>query len=227
MLTVDFINSLGIQAKYMTVTNGSATIFNADSTTSNVSIGGFEVDHNSISTVGKAPGDADSIMLFSGTNDDETSIGGSTAREDWSITAGSSFGVTSNGELFASNATIAGNINANGGTIASFDIISNSITSDTLSISADGITIQDTANNSITMKPNTGSGSPAILISNSGYISDFNKSTGFQFESIRAEETATYRITLAGRNVYISTSQGYNIYRYYVDCTFEKNNNGA
>ena len=49
-------------------------------------------------------------MLFSGTNDTTTSIGGSTARDDWSITAGSSFGVTDAGEVYANNINLNNNV---------------------------------------------------------------------------------------------------------------------
>lgn len=56
------------------------------------------------------------------------SIGGSDAKNNWAITAGSSFGVDVNGNLYANNATIIGKITADdGGQIGGWEIIKISV----------------------------------------------------------------------------------------------------
>jgi hypothetical protein len=100
MLSVAFIDSLGITAKFIKVEDDAPhTIFEANSDTKTVTIGGFEVDHNSLSAIGKKPGDPESIMLFSGINDDNVEVGSSGKKNDWSILAGNKFGIDSSGNI--------------------------------------------------------------------------------------------------------------------------------
>ena len=82
MLTVDFINSLGITAKHMSITskNGDVenTVFTANSETKEVHIGGFTVDAENGSlksdivtiTPGRMTGDSGSITLHGSANND-------------------------------------------------------------------------------------------------------------------------------------------------------------
>ena len=54
-------------------------------------------------------------------------IGGSSAISGWCFTAGSKFGVTTSGDLYASNANISGKVNATSGTIGGFNITDSSL----------------------------------------------------------------------------------------------------
>lgn len=82
-------------------------------------IGGFNITTNALSN--GAWGTDKSVLMCTGT-DIAKSVGGSSAINGWCFTAGSKFGVTTNGDLYASNANISGTINAIKGTIGRFDI---------------------------------------------------------------------------------------------------------
>jgi len=117
-VTAKTINALNITAGKLTVAGTSGTIFNANANDSaGVRIGGFEVDHNSLSTVGKQPGDANSIMLFSGTNDRATTVGTGADKTDWAILAANNFGIDTSGNLYATSANITGTITSDSATI--------------------------------------------------------------------------------------------------------------
>lgn len=92
MLTVDFINSLGITAEKIDVTKGTNPIFTADAVTEAVSIGGFKVTSNSITS-----GDKTDKTLDGGANRSGVYIGTD------GISIGSGFKVTANGESYISN----------------------------------------------------------------------------------------------------------------------------
>lgn len=82
-------------------------------------IGGFSLSENSIQN--GAWGQSGSVLICTGTNS-FASIGGSNSINGWCFTASSTFGVTKTGALYASNATIKGNITATSGKIGSFSI---------------------------------------------------------------------------------------------------------
>lgn len=110
MLTVDFINSLGITAKKITVKDSNnKVVFLADASTttegSNIKIGGFNVDENSIKN--GSLGGANSVMMCTGSTD-SASIGGSGSQSGWAFAAGNAFGVLNTGAVYASNMNIDG-----------------------------------------------------------------------------------------------------------------------
>lgn len=82
-------------------------------------IGGFSLSENSIQN--GAWGQSDSVLICTGTYN-FASIGGSNSINGWCFTASDTFGVTKTGELYASNATIAGNITATSGKIGKYTI---------------------------------------------------------------------------------------------------------
>lgn len=79
MLTVDFINSLGITAEKITVKDSAGkTVFMADATSTtegqNITLGSFKVDKNSIKS--GAVGSENSVIVSTG-SDGRASIAGS------------------------------------------------------------------------------------------------------------------------------------------------------
>lgn len=82
-------------------------------------IGGFSLSENSIQN--GALGQSGGVLICTGTNS-YASIGGSNSINGWCFTAGSMFGVTNTGTLYATNANITGNITATSGRIGNCSI---------------------------------------------------------------------------------------------------------
>lgn len=82
-------------------------------------LGGFKIGANNLSN--GIWGTDKSVLMSIGTTENKA-IGGSSAISGWCFTAGSKFGVTTSGDLYASNANISGTINASKGTIGRFNI---------------------------------------------------------------------------------------------------------
>lgn len=82
-------------------------------------LGGFKIGANNLSN--GIWGTDKSVLMSIGTTENKA-IGGSSAISSWCFTAGSKFGVTTSGDLYASNANISGTINASKGTIGRFNI---------------------------------------------------------------------------------------------------------
>lgn len=82
-------------------------------------LGGFKIGANNLSN--GTWGTDKSVLMSIGTTENKA-IGGSSAISGWCFTAGSKFGVTTSGDLYASNANISGTINALKGTIGRFNI---------------------------------------------------------------------------------------------------------
>lgn len=82
-------------------------------------IGGFNITTNALSN--GAWGTDKSVLMCTGT-DIAKSVGGSSAISGWCFTAGSKFGVTTSGDLYASNANISGKVTATEGNIGGFNI---------------------------------------------------------------------------------------------------------
>lgn len=87
-------------------------------------IGGFNITTNALSN--GAWGTDKSVLMCTGT-DIAKSVGGSSAINGWCFTAGSKFGVTTSGDVYASNANISGKVNATSGTIGGFNITDSSL----------------------------------------------------------------------------------------------------
>lgn len=78
------------------------------------SIGGFRITDNAITN--GIWGTDKSVLVCTGSTTSK-SIGGSASIADWCFTAGSKFGVTTSGDMYASNAIISGKVTATSGTI--------------------------------------------------------------------------------------------------------------
>ena len=96
-------------------------------------LGGFKIGANNLSN--GTWGTDKSVLMSIGTTESKA-IGGSFAISGWCFTAGSKFGVTTSGDLYASNANISGTINASKGTVGGFNIDSNAIYAGTDSITS-------------------------------------------------------------------------------------------
>lgn len=88
------------------------------------SIGGFKIDYNSFTN--GTWGTDKSVLVCTGTNSAKA-VGGSSAINGWCFTAGSKFGVTTNGDLYASNANISGTITSEKGKIGKYIITGTSL----------------------------------------------------------------------------------------------------
>ena len=82
-------------------------------------IGGFNITTNALTN--GAWGTDKSVLMCTGT-DTAKSVGGSSAISGWCFTAGSKFGVTTSGDLYASSANISGKVTATEGIIGGFNI---------------------------------------------------------------------------------------------------------
>ncbi len=82
-------------------------------------IGGFKMDFNSLTN--GTWGTDKSVLVCTGTNSAKA-VGGSSAISGWCFTAGSKFGVTTSGDLYASNANISGIVTSENGKIGGFTI---------------------------------------------------------------------------------------------------------
>lgn len=87
-------------------------------------IGGFNINTNAL--VNGTWGTDKSVLMSTGTTENKA-VGGSSAISGWCFTAGSKFGVTTSGDLYASNVNINGkvtsdNITATSGSIGSFKL---------------------------------------------------------------------------------------------------------
>lgn len=90
-------------------------------------IGGFTIDNNNIAS--GTWGTSGSVMMCTGT-DGAKSIGGSGTISGWCFTAGSTFGVTKAGALYANNVKVSGDITATSGTIGKLVINGNYLQAD-------------------------------------------------------------------------------------------------
>lgn len=78
------------------------------------SIGGFRITDNAITN--GIWGTDKSVLVCTGSTTSK-SVGGSASIADWCFTAGSKFGVTTSGDMYASNAIISGKVTATSGAI--------------------------------------------------------------------------------------------------------------
>lgn len=104
------------------------------------SIGGFRITDNAITN--GIWGTDKSVLVCTGSTTSK-SIGGSASIADWCFTAGSKFGVTTSGDMYASNAIISGKVTATSGTIggcAIKDKVLQVASANIISVNADTIT---------------------------------------------------------------------------------------
>lgn len=104
------------------------------------SIGGFRITDNEITN--GIWGTDKSVLVCTGSTTSK-SIGGSASIANWCFTAGSKFGVTTSGDMYASNAIISGKVTATSGTIGGC-VIKNKVlqvaSTNITSVNADTIT---------------------------------------------------------------------------------------
>lgn len=104
------------------------------------SIGGFRITDNAITN--GIWGTDKSVLVCTGSTTSK-SVGGSASIADWCFTAGSKFGVTTSGDLYASNAIISGKVTATSGTIGGCAIKNKVLqvaSANIISVNADTIT---------------------------------------------------------------------------------------
>ena len=104
------------------------------------SIGGFRITDNAITN--GTWGTDKSVLVCTGSTTSK-SIGGSASIADWCFTAGSKFGVTTSGDMYASNAIISGKVTATSGTIGGCvikDKVLQVASANIISVNADTIT---------------------------------------------------------------------------------------
>lgn len=82
-------------------------------------LGGFKIGTNDLSN--GTWGTDKSVLMSTGTTENKA-VGGSSAISGWCFTAGSKFGVTTSGDLYASNAKISGTVTSENGKIGGFTI---------------------------------------------------------------------------------------------------------
>lgn len=82
-------------------------------------LGGFKIGTNDLSN--GTWGTDKSVLMSTGTTENKA-VGGSSAISGWCFTAGSKFGVTTGGDLYASNANISGIVTSENGKIGGFTI---------------------------------------------------------------------------------------------------------
>lgn len=82
-------------------------------------LGGFKIGTNDLSN--RTWGTDKSVLMSTGTTENKA-VGGSSAISGWCFTAGSKFGVTTSGDLYASNANISGIVTSENGKIGGFTI---------------------------------------------------------------------------------------------------------
>ncbi|MFR3452840.1 MAG: hypothetical protein ACLTTN_01080 [Coprococcus eutactus] len=87
-------------------------------------IGGFKIGINDLSN--GTWGTDKSVLMSTGTTENKA-VGGSSAISGWCFTAGSKFGVTTSGDLYANNANISGTITSEKGKIGKYTITGTSL----------------------------------------------------------------------------------------------------
>lgn len=122
------------------VTAGKISVDNLSAITANLgTITAGVIKHD---TVGGTNG-----IWFSADTDTSSNvtIGNSTARKDWRLLVNNKFGVTKEGDLYASNVNLTGTINATDGTIGGIDIIDGNLDVSSISIGMNQVTNLSTA----------------------------------------------------------------------------------
>lgn len=108
-ITAEYINGLNITADQADVAKKLTVgdIFSADDTTGKVTIGGWTVDDNSLHSNGTFGTDGYACICSEGSTT-SANIAGSGSKSGWVFTAGSSFGVDTDGNLYANSGKIGG-----------------------------------------------------------------------------------------------------------------------
>lgn len=124
-------------------------------------IGGFKIGTNDLSN--GTWGTDKSVLMSTGTTENKA-VGGSSAISGWCFTAGSKFGVTTSGDLYASNANISGTITSEKGKIGKYTITGTSLWT------GDGSTCSGIGGNQAFWAGNDSSNSAPFRVSYSGAL---------------------------------------------------------
>lgn len=128
------------------------------------SLGGFKIGTNDLSN--GTWGTDQSVLMSTGTTESKI-IGGSSAISGWCFTAGSNFGVTKTGTLYANDVNISGSVTATKGSVGGFIIGDNKLYTtghETWNSDSDGIYIDSQY---IALGTN-GDGTPATYLTKNG-----------------------------------------------------------
>lgn len=159
-------------------------------------LGGFKIGTNDLSN--GIWGTDKSVLMSTGTTENKA-VGGSSAISGWCFTAGSKFGVTTSGDLYASNANISGAINATKGAIGRFNI------TDTYLITGNGDTCTGMGGNQAFWAGNSDSNSAPFHVGYDGSIYSIKGSVGgFNIDS-SAIYAGTDSMTSKTQGIYIGT----------------------
>lgn len=108
-------NTFKVDASTGALTAGNATLTGG-------SIAGWSFNTTSLYKNNAIPGAASNAMVISTGTSSSNSIGGSTGSQSWMLSAGTGFGVTTNGVLYATGASIYGSLYASKGYIGGWQI---------------------------------------------------------------------------------------------------------
>lgn len=187
-------------------------------------IGGFNITTNALTN--GTWGTDKSVLMCTGT-DIAKSVGGSSAISGWCFTAGSKFGVTTSGDLYASNANISGTINASKGTIGRFNI------TDTYLITGSGDTCTGMgANQAFWAGSNDSNNAPfhvgydGSIYSIKGLVGGWNIENGKLYAGDGSEDNPVAVMQMPQKNNLWTFAVGGKSHSNYSDCPFRVSKDG-
>lgn len=187
-------------------------------------IGGFNITTNALSN--GTWGTDKSVLMCTGT-DIAKSVGGSSAISGWCFTAGSKFGVTTSGDLYASNANISGTINASKGTIGRFNI------TDTYLITGSGDTCTGMGENQAFWAGSNDSnnapfhvGYDGSIYSIKGLVGGWNIENGKLYAGDGSEDNPVAVMQMPQKNNLWTFAVGGKSHSNYSDCPFRVSKDG-
>lgn len=187
-------------------------------------IGGFNITTNALSN--GTWGTDKSVLMCTGT-DIAKSVGGSSAISGWCFTAGSKFGVTTSGDLYASNANISGTINASKGTIGRFNI------TDTYLITGSGDTCTGMGENQAFWAGSNDSnnapfhvGYDGSIYSIKGWVGGWNIENGKLYAGDGSEDNPVAVMQMPQKNNLWTFAVGGKSHSNYSDCPFRVSKDG-
>ena len=187
-------------------------------------LGGFKIGANNLSN--GTWGTDKSVLMSIGTTENKE-IGGSSAISGWCFTAGSKFGVTTSGDLYASNANISGTINASKGTIGRFNI------TDTYLITGSGDTCTGMGENQAFWAGSNDSdnapfhvGYDGSIYSIKGLVGGWNIENGKLYAGDGSEDNPVAVMQMPQKNNLWTFAVGGKSHSNYSDCPFRVSKDG-
>lgn len=187
-------------------------------------LGGFKIGANNLSN--GTWGTDKSVLMSIGTTENKE-IGGSSAISGWCFTAGSKFGVTTSGDLYASNANISGTINASKGMIGRFNI------TDTYLITGSGDTCTGMGENQAFWAGSNDSdnapfhvGYDGSIYSIKGLVGGWNIENGKLYAGDGSEDNPVAVMQMPQKNNLWTFAVGGKSHSNYSDCPFRVSKDG-